>query len=99
MLVIHEYPADNHASESVARVRQFASLHKPVLLGETFTLFCGCETQRAFLLAANPYLVGTLEFFDGRDPHHMTATTLADNLYQAGLQQFISLRSTLLKPQ
>jgi hypothetical protein len=56
---------------------------KPLLLGETFNLYCGGETERRFLLEANRYLVGTFEFFDGRDPNHMAVSTMTDAVYQA----------------
>ena len=56
-------------------------------------------TQRAFLLGANRYLVGTMEFFDGRDPAHMTVATMGDAIYQVALEQFIALRPALLGPR
>jgi hypothetical protein len=99
MLVVHVYPAQGQASQSVALVRAFASYGKPVLLGETFPLLCGTQDERQFLLGANRYVAGVHEFFDGRDPRHMKVRTVADALYQAGLSQFIDLRRTLLAPQ
>lgn len=99
MLVIHQYPQRGKAAEAVAVVRGYAAFKKPVLLGETFLLQDDESTQRAFLLGANPYLVGTFEFFDGHDPNRMTVSTIADAVYSVSLRQFIALRSTLLKPQ
>jgi len=99
MLVIHQYPQQGKATEAVAVVRGYAAFKKPVLLGETFLLEDDAPTQRAFLLGANPYLVGTFEFFDGRDPNHMTVSTIPDAVYSVSLRQFIALRGALLKPQ
>jgi hypothetical protein len=98
MLVVHEYPRGK-AAESVGVVRGFAALNKPVLLGETSHLLSDEPTQRAFLLGANRYLVGVFEFFDGRDPNHMTVSTIADAVYQRSLLQFIALRGALLEPR
>jgi len=99
MLVVHEYPQSGKAASSVAAVKGFASLKKPVLLGETYDLCCDTSTERTFLLGANRYLVGTFEFFDGRNPNHITVKTAADAMYQQSLRQFIQLRTALLKPQ
>ena len=99
MLVVHAYPQQGKAAASLAVVRGFAAFKKPVLLGETFLLLCDESTQRAFLLAANRDLVGVFEFFDGRNPNHMTVSTMEDALYECSLDQFIALRGALLKPQ
>ncbi len=99
MLVMHEYPQRGKAADSLALVRSFAAFKKPVLLGETYLLLTDEPTQRAFLLGANRDLVGALEFFDGRNPDHMTVSTITDAVYQRSLRQFIALRGALLKPQ
>jgi hypothetical protein len=99
MLVVHEYPHQGQAAAAIALVRGFAAFHKPVLLGETFMIQDDAATQRAFLLGANRYLVGTMEFFDGRDPAHMTVATMGDAIYQVALEQFIALRPALLGPR
>jgi hypothetical protein len=41
------------------------------------------------------------EFYDGRDPDHMTVSTIARRglVYQRSLRQFMALRGALLKPQ
>ncbi len=98
MLVVHEYP-EGKAAHSVGVVRGFAAFNKPVLLGETSDLLSDESTQRAFLLGANRYLVGVFEFFDGRDPNHMTVSTIADAVYQRSLLQFMALRGALLEPR
>ncbi|MGZ4244312.1 MAG: hypothetical protein ACXVSE_08480 [Solirubrobacteraceae bacterium] len=98
MLVVHQYPRTGQAAEAVAPIRYFASFGKPVLLGETFPLVSDLPTQRAFLMGANPYLVGAFEFFDGRDPYTMRVRTATDAIYASGLRQFVTLRETILKP-
>ena len=98
MLVVHIYPETGRSGEAVALLRHYASFHKPVLLGETFPLWCDLATQQAFLTYANPYVVGVMEFFDGRDPYDMTVTTIPDVIYQAGLVQFEGLRYLLTTP-
>jgi hypothetical protein len=95
MLTIHEYPTTGQAPAAVALVRTFAVTHKPVLLGETFTLSDDLSTQRAFLTGAARYLVGTFEFFDGRDPRKVSVHSIFDAVYQAGLEQFLTLRQLL----
>jgi hypothetical protein len=95
MVTIHEYPTTGQAPAAIAMIRTFAATHKPVLLGETFTLFDDLSTQRAFLTGAAPYLVGTFEFFDGRDPRKISVHSVFDAIYQAGLEQFLTLRSLL----
>jgi hypothetical protein len=99
MLVIHQYPEDDAPVTAIDVVRHYASFHKPVLLGETYPLWCGCSTEQDFLTESNRYIVGAFEFFNGQDPNHMTAKTPAEVIYQAALRQFISLRSLILKPQ
>jgi len=41
------------------------------------------------------------EFYDGRDPDHMTVSTVARRglVYQRSLRQLMALRGALLKPQ
>ncbi len=87
------------AAGATAIVRQFAAFHKPVLLGETFPIRSSVATERAFLLGVIPYVVGIFEFFDGRDPRHMTVKTTNDAIYRAGLMQFIDLRPAILRPR
>lgn len=93
MLVVHQYPQTGKAAEAVALVRHNASYKSAILLGETSSLWADEPTQRAFLLAANRYLIGAFGFFDGRDPNHMTVKTIPDALYQAGLRGFMALRA------
>jgi hypothetical protein len=97
MLSLHEYPETRRAAASLAVVKGFAAYEKPVLLGETFPLRADLATERSFLLGASPYLVGTFEFFDGRDPDHVKVSGINDALYQGGLRQFIALRPRLLQ--
>ena len=68
-----------------------------MLLSETSLLHGDWATQRAFLLGANRYMVGALDFFDGRDPNHMTVSTISGAVYQAGARHLMALRRTLLK--
>jgi hypothetical protein len=97
LLVVHQYPQRGQVSQAIATVRAFAAFNKPVLLGETFLLLSDAPSQRRFLLGANRHVVGTFEFFDGRAPEEVDATTLADVMYQTGLRQFVDLRGQLLK--
>jgi len=99
MLVIHQYPQTGRVGEAIAPIRYHASFNKPVLLGETYPLASDMPTQRAFLTRANRYVVGVFEFFDGRDPNHLTIKTTADSLQEHALAQFVTLRRTILKPR
>ena len=96
LVIAHEYPWDGQAQRSIDRMRQFAAQGKPVLLGETFELFAGPETQREFLLGSRPYLDGYLSFFDGRRPSEVEGD-LADALYEANLSHFLGLRPELVE--
>jgi hypothetical protein len=98
MLVVHQYPRNGEAAHAIAPIQHYASFKKPVLLGETYPLASDMTTQQAFLVEANRFLVGTFEFFDGRDPNHIAVKTMNDTLYQRGLRQFIALRKTILEP-
>jgi hypothetical protein len=95
LLVVHEYPASGQSAAAVGLIGTFASYGKPVVLGETFMLEDDAQTQAAFLLGAAPYLAGSFEFFDGRDPRAIQPQTLYDAIYQLSLQQFIGLRIVL----
>ena len=96
MLIIHEYPTTGQAPAAVSLIKSFATFEKPVLLGETFMLSDDGPTQSAFLTQAAPYLTGAFEFFNGRDPNTLQPHTIYDAIYQTSLQQFITLRHTLL---
>jgi hypothetical protein len=96
MLVVHEYPQTGQAAGAISIVGNFAATHKPVLLGETFTMNDDAATQRAFLTGAAPYLAGAFEFFDGRDPAAIRPQNMTDALYQQSLEQFSALRPLLL---
>jgi hypothetical protein len=98
MLSVHVYPITT-AAAATAIVKANAAYQKPVLLGETFPLHADEATERTFLLDSLPDLVGVFEFFDGRDANDMTVTTISDAVYQAGLRQFINLRSAILEPR
>lgn len=96
LLIVHEYPTTGHAQAAVSMIRSFASHRKPLLLGETFTLNDDLATEGAFLAGAAPYLSGSFEFFDGRDPRRLRVGSIYDAVYQAGLAQFLALRHFLL---
>ena len=96
MLVVHEYPTTGQAPRAIAMVRSFAGCHKPVLIGETFLLEDDAATQHAFLIGVAPFVVGALEFFDGRDPRAIEPRTTYDAIYQHGLENFMTLRAFLL---
>lgn len=99
MLVLHQYPVEDASAAAIDGVRAYASYRKPVLLGETYPLWCACSTEQDFLRHANRYVVGVLEFFSGQDPNNMTPRTAAEALYQRALREFISLRGVILKPR
>jgi hypothetical protein len=96
LVTVHEYPFEGQAERSIELMRHFASYDKPVLLGETFELLAGPETQRDFLVGSRPYLDGYLSFFDGRRPSEVEAGDLADAFYETNLRDFLELRSSLL---
>jgi hypothetical protein len=95
LVIAHEYPFNGQAQRSIELMRQFAAQGKPVLLGETFELFAGPETQREFLLGSRPYLDGYLSFFDGRRPSEVEDGNRADAFYEANLSHFLRLRPLL----
>jgi hypothetical protein len=98
MLALHQYPVDDAPAAALDVVRTYASFRKPVLLGETYPLWCGCTTEQTFLKRANRYIVGAFEFFNGQDPNHMTAKTPADALYVRAIRDFTSLSRLMLAP-
>ena len=95
VLVVHEYPREGKAGQSTALVHGFASEGVPVVLGETFPLWAGAETQEAFLRGSRHDLDGYLSFYDGRTPSEV-GTSLHDALYAAALEQFVGLRGPLV---
>ena len=96
LLTVHEYPTTGQAQAAISLIRSFADHHKPVVLGETFTLSDDAPTQNAFLTGAAPHLDGAFEFFDGRIPANVHVHTMSDAIYQASLQQFEALRPLFL---
>ena len=98
MLSLHAYPTSSNLADSVALIQAFASYRKPVLLGETFMLFCDSTIHRAFLTGAAPYLAGIFEFFNGKDPRTLQPHTSLDAMYKGSLQDFIAFRNQFLGP-
>jgi hypothetical protein len=96
MLSVHEYPTASNLADSIALIQAFAAYRKPVLLGETFLLFCDETTHKAFLTGASPYLAGIFEFFNGKDPRTLRPHTIAEALYKVSLQDFIAFRHQFL---
>lgn len=96
MLVVHEYPTTGQAPAASSLIRLFATWRKPVLIGETFLLDDDAATQDAFLNGVASFVVGALEFFDGRDPRAIEPRTIYDAVYRQSLEQFMSLRPSLL---
>ena len=96
LVIAHEYPFDGQAQRSIDLMRHFAAPGKPVLLGETFELLAGRETQLEFLLGSRIYLDGYLSFYDGRRPSEVVDGDPADAMYKANLSHFLSLRPLLM---
>ena len=96
MLSVHVYPTAANLADSISLIKAFAAYKKPVLLGETFMLFCDPPTHRAFLTGSAPYLAGIFEFFNGKDPRTLQPHTSLDAMYKASLQDFIAFRHQFL---
>jgi hypothetical protein len=96
LVIVHEYPRAGQAQSSIDLMRHFAAQGKPVLLGETFELEAGPETQREFLLGSRPYLDGFLTFYDGRRPAEVEDSDPSDAFYGASLRHFLDLRPFLV---
>jgi hypothetical protein len=94
LLIYHDYPGAKIAS-NVATAKAFAAEGKPVLLGETSALNDDIATQERFLHSVEPYVAGTLSFYDGRDPEHMRVDTIADAMYQQNLRSYVGMRDEL----
>jgi hypothetical protein len=95
VLLVHEYPEDGRANEAVSLVRDFAAQGKPVILGETAPLLGTPDTWCAFLNGSRDFLDGYLFFYDGRTSGEVQATA-ADAWYAAAIDQFLSLRASLM---
>lgn len=90
----HIYPVEGHLQDSLDEVRYFAAARGPLLMDETFALFCPISDERRFLIAAKPFLDGVLSF------HHTTIQLEAlsaegRELYLANLKLFTSMRRFL----
>jgi hypothetical protein len=95
VLLVHEYPEDGKANEAISLVREFAAHGKPVILGETAPLLSTPDTWCAFLNGSREFLDGWLFFYDGRTSGEVRATA-ADAWYAAAIEQFLSLRASLV---
>jgi hypothetical protein len=66
-----------------------------VILGETAPLLSTPDTWGAFLNGSRGFLDGYLFFYDGRTSGEVRATA-ADVWYAAAIEQFLSLRGSLV---
>ena len=98
-MTLHEYPEDGGLAESTGRVRYFASHGRPLVLGETFMLFCDRVTYEQFLTESSPWLAGSFSFFDGRAPGDVVVASINDLAYQQNLAAFLGLGRTLKGPR
>jgi hypothetical protein len=95
-LTPHIYPRTGKVDAAVETARQFAATGKPVILGETFSLYTDYPTVQDFILRSSQYLDGYLSFYDGRNADEATADGDTLSLaYARGLDGFLSLRPTL----
>jgi hypothetical protein len=96
MLTLHAYPTAGNLADSISLIQAFAAYKKPVLLGETFMLFCDTTVHKAFLAGAGPYLGGIFEFFSGKDPRMLQPHTSLEAMYKASMQDFLAFRQQFL---
>jgi hypothetical protein len=96
-LTVHEYPTIGRADQSLDVIRGFAAAGKPVVLGETFTLYDDLPTQEKFLRGTRGRVAGYMTFFDGRTPADIDPPkTIIDAMYDTNLTQFTALRPVLV---
>jgi hypothetical protein len=95
LLTVHEYPIEGRAEASVALMREWGQVHKPVVLGETMAYVAGVETFTQFLLGSKPYLQGFMTNYNGLSPKEYNPDDSVEVLNNTSLKAFLAIRSSL----
>ena len=61
---VHIYPAAGKIGQSMGGLKRFA-VGKPVVIEETFPLYCGIDDERKFLIQSKQFASGWIGHFDG----------------------------------
>lgn len=97
-LSVHIYPHRDRPGEAPEALRQCAA-GKPVVIEETFPLWCDAAQLEAFLRQSKAIACGWLGHYDGEPPEALDALeragklTLAQAVYRQWMRMFVRLRS------
>ena len=69
---VHVYPEAGKVDEAITGLKRFA-VGKPVVVEETFTLSCGADDERRFLLASRGIAAGWMGHYSGQTIEQLTA--------------------------
>jgi hypothetical protein len=88
-LTIHLYPRAGEVEEALGTLEGFAAAGKPVVIEETFPLWCSLEEFERFLRASSRSARGWIGFYWGRTPEECRRShEIADHLMLAWLELF-----------
>jgi len=99
---VHIYPEKGKVDEALAGLRKFA-VGKPVVVEETFPLYCSAEELKEFLLKSRQYACGWIGHYNGEPIQHLEALrqtgkiTAQQSLWLAWLELFREMGQTMAR--
>ncbi len=99
---IHIYPQSKDLNLAMDVLRRCA-VGKPVVIEETFPLFCTAVPERRFLLASRGIACGWMGFYDGltlQDYHKLALEhrlTISEAIYRTFEQMFVQLKPDFVR--
>ncbi len=100
-ICVHIYPEKGKENEAMATLRRFVS-GKPLVIEETFPLYCGPEQLKIFLLDSRAYACGWIGHYNGETLETLDALERAGQLkanqrtWREWLQVFQELRPAMV---
>ena len=93
-IAMHLYPERGKVDEAINTLKGFASIGKPVVIEEMFTLKCGAVELGQFIDQSRQYATGWIGFYWGKTPEEIRpAKTIPEALTLSWLELFqIKLR-------
>jgi hypothetical protein len=91
-LCVHVYPKTGEFQQELANLKTF-QIGKPLVIEETFPMYCKSSELRGFLTASNPDACGWISFYWGQTPEELKSSNApGDRLLREWLGVFEKFR-------
>lgn len=96
-IAMHIYPETGKVDAAIETVKGFASVGKPVVIEEIFTLKCGADELGQFIDRSRLHATGWIGFYWGKMPdEYRPPKTIAEGLTLGWLELFQQKRDSIL---